>query len=253
MVDTPTPTAFAQRFQEMLEACALTRAEFCAFDGIGQANVTNWLKRGRVGQQSSARVRQITGVSIDWLNDGVGNPPVHRGTRELASPYNISRIYPTQEALPPAQSETPTGYVRFEHSRLNSPEGGQLMDIEFPEIMHAMEVRDEEAFSMAGKKQNGAIKISGIGSDAMIPTLSPRDVVFIDTEVNKFAGDGIYFFVYDGSLFCKRLQKVQRGSLAVISDNKSYSSWTIERDDPTPWRVVARVLSALPLQVKALA
>lgn len=252
MVDNPTPSAFAQRFQQMLDACALTRAEFCALAGIGQANVTNWLKRGRVGQQSAARVREITGVSIDWLNDGAGRPPT-RGTREQANSYSVSQTSPTNDAMPASQIETPPGYVRFEHSRLNDPEGGQLMEIEFPEIMHAMEVRDEEAFAMAGKKQNGGIKISGIGSDAMIPTLNPRDVVFIDTEIDKFAGDGIYFFVYDGSLFCKRLQKVQRGSLAVISDNKNYSPWTIESDDPTPWRVVARVLSALPLQVKALA
>jgi len=42
----------------------------------GQQNVNNWLKRGKVGQSSAAQVRELLPrASIDWLNDGIGDPP----------------------------------------------------------------------------------------------------------------------------------------------------------------------------------
>lgn len=256
MVDKVARTSkdeFAIRFQQMLLDCGMTRAQLAEQPGISQQSITNWHKRGRVGQQSAPRLRAITGVSIEWLNEGIGELPESSVVNESSPAYRLRRQSPTAGARNFFRNETPPGYVRFEHSRLIGPQGDQKMDLEFPEIVHLMEVRDQEAMAMVGKRQTGAIKMAGIGSDAMMPTLNPRDVVFVDTEVTQFDGDGIYFFVYDGSLFCKRLQKVQRGTLAVISDNKSYDPWSIERDDPTPWRVLARVLSALPLQVKSLA
>ncbi len=256
MVDKTPRTSkdeFAARFQQMLVDCGMTRVQLAEQPGISQQSITNWHKRGRVGQQSAPLLREITGVSIEWLNEGIGAPLKSTGINESSPDYTSRRQTPTTRSANFFRSETPPGYVRFEHSRLVGPQGDQRMDIDFPEIVHLMEVRDQEAMALVGKRQNGAIKMAGIGSDAMMPTLNPRDVVFVDTEVTRFDGDGIYFFVYDGSLFCKRLQKIQRGNLAVISDNKSYDPWTIERDDPTPWRVLARVLSALPLQVKSLA
>jgi phage repressor protein C with HTH and peptisase S24 domain len=135
---------------------------------------------------------------------------------------------------------------------MNNPEG-DLMNNEFPKIVNVLEVRDAEALAIAGREQNGAIRMSGIGGDSMSPTINPKDVVFIDTDVHQMDSDGIYFFLYDGSLYCKRLQKVQRGAVVVISDNKSYEAWQITTDDPTPWRILARVLSVLPLAVKSFA
>jgi phage repressor protein C with HTH and peptisase S24 domain len=250
MVDKAGTTRFAERFELMLAACNLTRAEFAHHEGIGQQNVTNWIKRGRVGQHSAARVREITGVSIDWLNEGVGNPPNASQIREPAMPYTAREILPTSHQANFFRSETPPGYVRFEH--MTSPQG-DLMNNDFPKIVNMLEVRDAEAVAITGRQQTGAIRMSGIGSDSMAPTLNPKDIVFIDTDIHQFDSDGIYFFLYDNSLYCKRLQKVQRGTIAVISDNKNYAPWEITADDPTPWQVVARVLSVLPLAVQSFA
>jgi hypothetical protein len=38
---------------------------------MGQQNITNWIKRGRIGSQGRL-FRGHTGVSIEWLNDNVG-------------------------------------------------------------------------------------------------------------------------------------------------------------------------------------
>jgi phage repressor protein C with HTH and peptisase S24 domain len=250
MVDKTAAAHFAERFEQMLAACGLTRAEFANHPGIGQQNVTNWIKRGRIGQKSAALVREITGVSIDWLNEGIGNLPIASQLRESAAPYASRQFSPTQNAPDFFRSETPPGYVRFEH--MTSPQG-DLMNNDFPKIVNMLEVRDAEALAIVGRKQNGAIRMSGIGGDSMAPTLNPKDIVFIDTDIDRFDTDGIYFFMYDNSLYCKRLQKIQRGTIAVISDNKSYAPWHITTDDPTPWNVLARVLSVLPLAVQTFA
>ena len=250
MIDKSATTGFAERFELMLAACHLTRAEFANHEGIGQQNVTNWIKRGRVGQNSTARVREITGVSIDWLNEGVGNPPIPSQIRESVPAYIMRRIPPTDRDSNFFRSETPPGYVRFEH--MPSPQG-DLMNNDFPKIVNMLEIRDAEALAIAGREQTGAIRMSGIGGDSMAPTLNPKDIVFVDTDVHQFDTDGIYFFIYDNSLYCKRLQKVQRGAIAVISDNKNYEAWHISPDDPTPWHILARVLSVLPLAVKSFA
>jgi phage repressor protein C with HTH and peptisase S24 domain len=250
MVDKDDPARFAERFELMLSVSNMTRPAFASQPGIGQQNITNWLKRGRVGLRSTDRVREITGVSIEWLNDGIGNMPTGSQIQESTPAYTVRRTSTTTTASKFFRSETPPGYVRFEH--MNNPEG-DLMNNEFPKIVNVLEVRDAEALAIAGREQNGAIRMSGIGGDSMSPTINPKDVVFIDTDVHQMDSDGIYFFLYDGSLYCKRLQKVQRGAVVVISDNKSYEAWQITTDDPTPWRILARVLSVLPLAVKSFA
>jgi hypothetical protein len=67
----PTST-FQQRFELALQHAGLTRAELAKLPGIGQQNITNWLRRGRIGAQGRW-FRTHTGVSIEWLNDNVGD------------------------------------------------------------------------------------------------------------------------------------------------------------------------------------
>ena len=245
MVDKPHAKTFAARFEIMLDACNLTRAQFAKMDGIGQANITNWIKRGGVGRDSQPRVREITGASMEWLNDGIGNAPTGRAVAEPHAGYSAHASV--------SHHEIAKSYVRFEHPNAHGKGETTMMEQEYPEIIRAIEVRSDEAAMMVGTYQNGSIRVVGIGTDSMAPTLNPKDLVFIDVAVRAFTGDGIYFLNYDGSMLCKRLQKVQRGRIDVISDNRTYATWSIERDDPTPWAIIARVLSTLPIKVQHLA
>lgn len=160
---------------------------------------------------------------------------------------------PVEKLLGVARPEIPDGYVRFQRFDVSAGAGPGVVNQDFPAIVQTLEIRVEEAMALVGKRQTESIVIAGIATDSMEPTLNPKDLVFIDTAINHLEGDGVYFFVYDDALFCKRLQKLPMGRIAVISDNPKYKEWCIERDDPTPWRIVARVLSTLPLKVKALA
>jgi len=243
MTDAHQLASFHHRFAYMLLCAGIDRKTFAKQPGIGQQNVTNWMRRGRIGASSYRIVHKITGVSAEWVNDGIGEPPKLLLTK-AAHPMSM----PQSEI----SADDTRSYVRFEHPNVFT--GVKDMEYkDYPDLIRAIEVRDDQALIMAGKPQNGAIRIVTIATDTMVPTLNPKDLVFIDTDVKEFQGDGIYFFQYDGSLLCKRLQKVQRGKIAVISDNPSYAQWTIDADDPTDWQVIARVLSTVPLQVRHLA
>lgn len=67
---------FEDRLQIMLSACCLTRPQLARLihPEHGQQLIQGWIKRGRIGQKSAGKVRDVTRVSMDWLNDGIGDP-----------------------------------------------------------------------------------------------------------------------------------------------------------------------------------
>ncbi|MBP8101975.1 MAG: hypothetical protein KAY54_08815 [Burkholderiaceae bacterium] len=92
---------FATRFAHMLETCGLDRARFARMlSGSGQQKITNWLDRGRIGSPSRREVFLLTGASLDWLNDGIGQP----------FPAGPQKLYPRilEMEAPPTYAPTTT-------------------------------------------------------------------------------------------------------------------------------------------------
>lgn len=82
------------------------------------------------------------------------------------------------------------------------------------------------------------IRVSG---DSMEPTLFDGDVVLVDR--NDFVPkDGVYVLRIEENLFVKRLMRLPN-QIEVISDNPSYSKYTINlKNPPTNFQVIGRVL-----------
>ena len=66
-------------------------------------------------------------------------------------------------------------------------------------------------------------------------------LVFIDTSIRKYDGDGIYLFIIGNHLHLKRLQMAGK-TLLVISDNQQYKSWKINQKDKNSFVVIGKVL-----------
>lgn len=75
----PSPTDGDHNFSDRLDAALaeveLTNAEFASLLGMnGHQLVHNWRRRGRIGAESMPAVRDaLPGISLDWLNSGVGS------------------------------------------------------------------------------------------------------------------------------------------------------------------------------------
>lgn len=95
MVDSPS---FPDRLQAALAMNGLDNATFAAFFGAtGQQLVNGWKRRGRVGQPSVRRVKEIlVATNMDWLQDNTGSPERLTGVAEPSTNYAIRQSYATR-------------------------------------------------------------------------------------------------------------------------------------------------------------
>lgn len=82
-----------------------------------------------------------------------------------------------------------------------------------------------------------------------MPTLNPKDLLFIDRSVDHFNGDGVYVFNFEDSTFVKRLQKVKGRKLAVLSDNEKYPPFFIEEHEMSDLFIFGKLIRCLPLKL----
>lgn len=123
---------------------------------------------------------------------------------------------------------------------------GSVNSYEFIEIVHSIEYSPEEAKQMFGNRTATDIKIINVRGDSMTGTIEPGDLLFVDTSVHSFDGDGIYAFLYDDTAHVKRLQKI-KDKLLVLSDNKAYHPWDlIEREEMNRVFIYGKVIGSMP-------
>lgn len=94
---------------------------------------------------------------------------------------------------------------------------------DYPEIIKSLWLSDDGMLELIGKRSSDGIYLATVPTDSMEPTILKNDIVFIDTNINHYNGDGIYAFSKNGSLFIKRFQKLVKGGYKIISDNTRYA------------------------------
>jgi len=109
------------------------------------------------------------------------------------------------------------------------------------QVVHAVEYVRSEAMMIFNNKPASVVRLINVRGDSMAGTLDPGDLIFVDTSIDFFEGDGIYLFNYQDDIFVKRLQKV-KSQLYVISDNPRYKAWTISADERPGLHVTGRVM-----------
>jgi hypothetical protein len=83
--------------------------------------------------------------------------------------------------------------------------------------------------------------VTGFG-DSMQPLFKSGDPLLVDTGVNEFTSDSVYFFRIDGEGFVKRLQQIPGEGLRALSANTAYEAWTIKPE--MDFQVYGRVVKA---------
>lgn len=152
---------------------------------------------------------EILGVDAKWLQSGEGELPeisTALATSELAATSHDGRHKHRIDYL---DVRAAAGLTGFENS-------------DYPEVISSLYLTDEGMLQIIGKKNANGICIVNVPTDSMEPTIRKGDIVFIDTKINAYNGDGIYAFTIDGALFIKRIQKMIGGGYRMISDNEIY-------------------------------
>ncbi|MBF0784467.1 XRE family transcriptional regulator [Muribacter muris] len=98
------------------------------------------------------------------------------------------------------------------------------------EIVSQLHYAPEQYYEYYRGMNPNNVQVINIKGDSMFPTFSHGDLIFVDTTMTTFDGDGVYVFTYDNYTYIKRLQKAGK-ELLVISDNDTYKAWTISREE----------------------
>ena len=77
--------------------------------------------------------------------------------------------------------------------------------------------------------------------DSMEPTVRDGDMLLVDRNMARLAGDGIYLIERDNDLYCKRLQKRFDGGVTIMSDNARYEPQQLSTEASAALNVVGRV------------
>jgi phage repressor protein C with HTH and peptisase S24 domain len=224
----------ADRIRHIRSLLDMTQVEFARFLGrTTRGAVGNWESGGGVTRENMIAIAAASGVSVEWLASGRGEPP----TKDDLSPHGPATIVDRNgERL-----EVPHGGIKEidadgglgagqepQIAYRQSSDGWQVTDAYRPEpwVLPSRFLRDG---LRAPADRIIAIQCQG---DSMFPTIAHGDVVFVDTRHNRISPPGLYAIrdVY-GELIVKRLDIYRSGDdfrVRITSDNPREAS----REEP---------------------
>ncbi|WP_245190644.1 S24 family peptidase [Kingella negevensis] len=133
--------------------------------------------------------------------------------------------------------------IRFELLNVKASLGPGIENSEYIEVVDYITVAKKWANRNLGSNLN-KIRVITAKGDSMKGTIDNGDVIFVDTSVNFFDGDGIYVIAYKDGLKAKRLTLLSTGTLRIISDNTAYPVEDINEEDIENITICGRVRGA---------
>ena len=194
-----------QAISEAIKRKNVSQKEVADHFGVKQPSVSGWIKNGRIDKKHLDKL-------IDYFSDVV--TPSHFGIETF-------RVLKSNE-----QSS-----IRFPRLNAEATCGAGTIN----------------AAAWAREKLGGnlnKIQVITARGDSMEPTIENGDVMFVDTAVEAFDGDGLYLLWYIDGLKAKRLQSTVGGGLMIISDNSSYRTETVRGEDLNAVRIIGRIRGA---------
>ncbi|MDF1874914.1 LexA family transcriptional regulator [Sulfurimonas sp. SAG-AH-194-I05] len=108
------------------------------------------------------------------------------------------------------------------------------------ESVEELEMPEQFVMMLGGERELKYIEAVNVSGDSMEPTFSYNDIVFINRSKTDLQRGGIFTIRTESGLFIKRVQKRIDGKVDIISDNKVYTTQTL---DPNEIEVIGRVVS----------
>lgn len=214
------------RLEELMAEYGLTTQQQLAdFAGVSKGLVGQWFNGSTgLGAKPLSAFDKKTSFSINWLADGTGDK------------------YKTH-VLPAITESESEDRIRFPRLNAEATCGAGTINDHYIEVVDYVTVAAAWAREKLGGNLNKIQVITARG-DSMEPTIENGDVMFVDTAVEAFEGDGLYLLWYIDGLKAKRLQSTVGGGLMIISDNSSYRTETVRGEDLNAVRIIGRIRGA---------
>lgn len=203
--------------------------------------VKNWETRG-VSKQGMLAAEHALGCSALWIESGHGEMTSQSVPAKSADSPTINQ-----------ESRTPLPRtLRIDLMNPSAFDADDMIFLDWDEPVQAIEFSRLAAVSLLRTRRPDNLRLVNAAGDTMQPTINPGDLLFVDVRCCSCDQDGIYVFIFDGKSHIKRLQ--WRGDrLAVKADNTTYDPWEIGTDKMDKLRILGRVVSILPVNIRSLA
>ncbi|HHF4334676.1 XRE family transcriptional regulator [Haemophilus influenzae] len=201
-------SSLANRLKMARKAAGLTQDQLGKLVGVSQ-NAIQKIEAGGETKYTLA-LASVLGVDPIWLQSGEGKTP-EKNTALSTDLVTTQRDNEHRHRIDYLDVYLAVGISGIENS-------------DYPEIISTLFLSDEGMARLVGKRSSQGVSIVNVPTDSMEPTIRKGDIVFIDTTINCYIGDGIYAFSINGELYIKRIQKLMSGGYRMISDNQAYPS-----------------------------
>lgn len=214
------------RLEELMTEYGLdTQQQLADFAGVSKGLVGQWFNGSTgLGAKPLSAFDKKTRFSINWLTEGTGDK------------------YKTH-VLPAITESESEDRIRFPRLNAEATCGAGTINDHYIEVVDYVTVAAAWAREKLGGNLNKIQVITARG-DSMEPTIEDGDVMFVDTAIEAFEGDGLYLLWYIDGLKAKRLQSTVGGGLMIISDNSSYRTETVRGEDLNAVHIIGRIRGA---------
>lgn len=157
---------------------------------------------------------------------------------------NSKRVGVAESAMNPISSrEIAAGYVRLPLLQMEAGMGLDVYSDDPLEVVDHLDVAEWWAQANLPRPYSRIQIITGRG-DSNAGVINHGDIVFVDTKVNYFDGEGFYVFNWRGRPLIKRLvPNLRSGNLQIISANPAYPPEEITGDEIESLHVAGRVVA----------
>lgn len=196
----------ADRVQKRMTELDITQEQLAEMADTSQTTISNILNGTTKKPRNLLELSKSLGVSAEWLQTGVGETNLVSLTTE--------------------EKNDDEDAIVFEVLDIKASAGfGSSGDV--MEVIHQIKFNSTHYFELFRGMNPDNISIISVKGDSMSPTFENGDLLFVDTSINTYDGDGIYVFTFDNFIFVKRIQKTGK-YFSIISDNKFYEPWELD-------------------------
>ena len=139
------------------------------------------------------------------------------------------------------------GYIYLDLLDVQAAAGNGVEMIEHPSVVTKMEIQEEWAQRTFGGDLSRIMLITARGT-SMSGTIENGDILFVDSSVRQYIGEGIYVFARGTEILVKRLQKLHGNRLAIISDNPQNKSETLDEAQANEIIICGLILNSWTLK-----
>ena len=225
------------RLKTLLEEKGLSMNAFSKMVGVSQPAISDIVSGKTRSPKNIVEIATALGVDVNWLKTGEGEP--------IAQGSLTSSLVSTDS----------DEHHRFRVDYLDVQAAAGHSGIEnadYPEVIQSIYFSKEGLLEIVGKSTNDGISLINVPTDSMVPTINKGDIVFVDTKVNYYTGEGVYFFLLNGGAYIKRLMKLPTGVYRAISDNSVYPDFDISDELFDTAVIIGKFIKVLPINPKDL-